>query len=587
MRTCPNSQLAVRSAGRNATTGLVGGLILAVYVAIFMVLPRGAFYSPDAGGKYLQMLGYHWADGLRCEIIYSGEVMDPDYFFYGVHAERAAFTAIHPYRDEAGEIHTGWTPWFSLLVQPFFRAFGMLGLHAVPWTAGLLLIALAGGISERLRPGTGACAAAVVGLATPVMFYSMCFWEHTLATLLAIAGLWPWIRASPGPEMGSVRPFPGYFGGILLLAACAVRRELLFFLGACLLVWGWMQPRRRRYLPIMLAAMLAAGAGGVILLHFHPASLLWLFPSGVNHIHWLSRFLCADMWREIGPNGIRLLLLNDADALLPGPVRWAGLLGLVFCLGNPFAPVRWRRGMVLTGAALVSVPAAWLVGTPVRYRALNSLLLPAPLALLALLPSTDQASAARRGIGWAAVVFLGLFGLVLPAGVGGAHGGIEWGSRYALVAIVLLNVLGVVAMAETRAADHLSLTVRRTVGLLAIWLILLGAASGGRGVHELWHTRRDLLALQTELERTGDPVVTDIWWLGDSLAPFAVRHETFTVSAAHPLQDWLELIGPSRPRITYVGLLPPGAIRGRDGKPWFREESPPVAGLPIVRLQRN
>lgn len=568
-----------------ARVWLVGGLILAAYSAIFITLPRGVFYSPDAGGKYLQMLGYRWENGLRCDIVYSGAEMDPDGCFYGAHAERAAFTAIHPYRDEAGGTHVGWTPWFSLLARPFFRAFGLVGLYAVPWMAGLGLIAWAGRIAERLRPGLGALTAAVVGLATPVLFYSMCFWEHTLATLLALAGLWPWIRAGSGPEIGSIRPFEGWIGGALLLAACAVRRELIIFSGAGLLAWCWIHPRWRSHFPAMVVALLGAGTGGILLLLFHPAALLWLFPSGVNHVHWLSRFLHADMWRGIGPNGIRFLLLNDSDGLLPPSIRWTGVAGLVSCLGSPFAPVRWRRGMVLVGTALASVPAAWLVGIPVRYRALNSLMLPAPLGLLALLPSVARGSAARRGLGWTIVVFLGSFGLALPAVVGGAHGGIEWGSRYALVAMVLLNVLGMVAVAETRTAQGLSAGVRRSTEMLALWLILLGMASAGRGVQELGQTRRELLALQTELDRADCPVVTDIWWLGASLAPFATRHEFYTLSDSHPFQEWLVRIGPRRPRFTYVGKVPETGTHG-DGLPWLRRRMQSAAGLPVTRFER-
>ena len=565
---------------------LVGGLILTVYLATFATLPRGVFYSPDAGGKYLQMLGYHWANGLQCEIIYPGSELDPGYCFYGSHAGMAAFTSIYPFREAGGVTHTGWTPWFSLLTLPFYRAFGVTGLHAVPLGAGLLLIALAGMLAERLRPGSGLLAACVVGVGTPVLFYSLCFWEHTLAVSLALAALLPLVRARRGMAAPAVRPLYGCISGIGLLAACAVRRELIFFLGAGVLAWGWLHPRRRRYLPVVLLVLLTTGTGGFILLLVHPAPLRWLFPPDLGAVHWLDMLLTPALWQQAVPNGIRMLLLCDFGTLLPQPVRWTGVIGLAICLGNPLAPARWRRWMVLIGAMLVSVPAAWLVCTPVRYRALNSLLLPAPVALLALLPPIGPASAARRWLGWTVILFLGVFYLVLPAVVGGAHGGIEWGSRYSLVAIVLSTVLATVVTGETRAATGFSRKARAGVTVLAIWLVLLGAASAARGVHELRETRRDLLALQTELVRAGDPVVTDSWWLGASLAPFAATHEVYTLSARHPLGEWMAMVGPRRPRFSYVSERP-ADVSGRDGARWIQQECRSSAGLSITRFQRG
>lgn len=567
-----------------ASVYLVGGLILAVYFACFVALPRGVFYSPDAGGKYLQMLGYRWAGGLRCEIIYPGAKADPDYFFYGNFAAAETKNTTFPWKNEAGETRTGWTPWFSLLVRPAYRLWGFAGLHAVPWLAGLLTIALAGYLATRLRPGTGLLAAVAVGLATPVLFYSLCFWEHTLAVFLALAALLPWVRA--GSTAATVRPSQWCISGALLLAACALRRELIFFLGALLLAWGCLHPHRRRYLPAVFAVLLALGASGAILLLVHPAALYWLFPSGVSDIGWLRTLLSAASWKKAFPNLIRELLLYDVDGVLPGQVLWAGILGLTICLGNPFAPVRWRRGMVLTGAALVSLPALWLVCAGVRYRALNSQLLPAPLALLALLPSVGPACRIRRWLKWTVWIFLGMIGLVLPA-ADLVHGGLEWGSRYALVAIVLLNVLGVVAVVEIRAEPAVSRSLRGTATLLAIWLVFLGAVSAARGVHELWRTRRDLLELHTTLESAGDPVVTDLWWFGASMAPYAARHEVYTVSSRHPLWEWLTLVGSRRLRFTYLGESPPDDLRDDRGIPWLRQESPRVAGQRIVFFRRE
>ncbi|MGD9781038.1 MAG: hypothetical protein AB7V14_02675 [Kiritimatiellia bacterium] len=560
-------------------------MILAGYLAAFSVLPRGVFYSPDAGGKYLQMLGYRWSNGLQCDLIYPGSDADPDFAFYGTHAEWAARAAIHPYRNETG-VHTGWTPWFSLLTQPFYRAFGMSGLYVVPWLSGLLLISLSGRLAERMQPGAGLPSAFVVALASPVLFYSLCYWEHTLAAAMALAALLPLAHLKSGPVHGRRRFLCRVSGGALLLAACALRREMVFFLGAVLLAWGWVHSRRRRFLPVALAALAVAGAGGVLMLFSHPASLHWLVPSGGNNVHWLSRLLNADHWRGFVPNAVRTILLYDFDTRLPWPVRWVALTGVAACGASVAAPMRWRRGMVLIGAVLASAATAWLAFTPERHRALNSLVLPAPLALWALLPSAGGASGIRRWLGWTVVFFVGALCVVVPAAVlEQSHGGLEWGSRYALVAIVLANLLGMAAALETRSAPQVSKSMKRAVMLVAGWLILLGAASAFRGVLELRQTRRDLLALQQALERAEAPVVTDAWWLGASLAPFAANHEVFTLSAQHPFSEWLDRVGSRRPCFTFAGFHVPNGVLS-DGETWIRRDAPPAAGLSIVDFRR-
>jgi hypothetical protein len=65
------------------------------------------------------------------------------------------------------------------------------------------LVAVLGGVlaawfSPRLAPW----AVLLVGLATPVWFYSVVFWEHTLASLVALLAVCVLVRA---PHRGSHR----------------------------------------------------------------------------------------------------------------------------------------------------------------------------------------------------------------------------------------------------------------------------------------------------------------------------------------------------------------------------------------------
>jgi len=564
----------------NPWVWLVWGVLLVVYLTLFILSPRGTFYSPDSGGKYMQMIGYQRAGGLQCELIYPGQSSDPEYHFYGSHAGQEAINTIYPYRMESGKIGTGWTPWFSLLSLPFYQVFGFVGLYVLPWIAGLALIGLAAVLAERLRPGIGPLVAVLVGLGSPVLFYSLCFWEHTLAVALALAAFLPFVRADSGEAAPSIRPWQWVLSGTLMLVACVLRRELIIFLGAAVLVWGCLFSRRRRALLLVFLPLLILGVGGGLLLYLFPASFQWLFPSGIENLEWVQQLGSLDLWRNLIIHTIHLLLVNDFTHLLPPAVLAPGLLGMAVCLGSLVVPRSWRRGMVLMGAALLSIPAAWLVMTHLRYRALNSLVMPAPLLVLALLPASGPSARVRRWLGGTIALFLGTIYLLLAA-AGTRNGGIEWGSRYALVAIVLLMVLAVVAVRDLWASPIPSRRSRWMAGVLFIWLALLGVGSAARGVQELWRTRCDLLQLQTTLEHSGNPIVTDSWWVGASLTPFAIQHKIYTLSKAHPIQEWVKTVGPKHSKITYVGAVRLPEPTVASGVPWRQQDSESIAGLSI------
>ena len=51
-------------------------LVLAIYAAALWVMPKGGFYSPDEGAKFIQLNSIDWHDGLRYDIAYGGRDID-------------------------------------------------------------------------------------------------------------------------------------------------------------------------------------------------------------------------------------------------------------------------------------------------------------------------------------------------------------------------------------------------------------------------------------------------------------------------------------------------------------------------------
>ncbi len=559
---------------------LIGLGIVAFYLAVFALIPRGVFYSPDAGGKYFQMIGYRWDGGLQCDVIYPAVAVDPGRLFYGHHAENEHFTLVYPYRGRTGPTRTGWTPWFPLLTRPFHSWLGIEGLYVVPWLAGLVLIGLAGKLAERLQIGAGLPAAVVVALATPVIFYSMCFWEHTLALAFAVGAIGLLFSPPLAPSGFTTHPKRWIEAACLILASSVLRRENVLFWSALALAAGGLHPKRRRFAPIALAVTLLAAAACILALwHGQGNWMRWISPSVDTYaVRELRALVSADYWRAFPSKLCSMFFFKDYAKYLPPPVLFAGLAGLVVCVAGLVLRGPRRIVAVLAGAALVSAPAAVLAFTSARYRSLDSILLPAPLLMMALLPMASSSSMAqpRRLLGCAFCIFLSVVAVLLPT-LNLTDGGLEWGLRYALAAIVLLNVLGVAAVADVSTDHGYSPRLRRATIAIAAWLAVLGMFSAGRGLGELQQTQRDLAKAQAILEERNEPVVTDIWWLGASLAPFASEHEIFIVSSRHPMSQWMELVATNRPQFVYAGYLP-------DLDSWETNKLP---GLTLRRLERR
>src|SRR5215470_202956 len=149
-------------------------------------MPKGAFWSPDEGAKYIQLHSIEWLDGLRYTIAYGGERIDPTFEFYPA---RCRFEDIYPMPLDDGRVKFHWPIWFPLASRAPVALFGLTGLYLLPLLGGWLIALLAGQLSRAWDRRLAPFAILAVGLATPVAFFSLTFWEHTLATALALGAL--------------------------------------------------------------------------------------------------------------------------------------------------------------------------------------------------------------------------------------------------------------------------------------------------------------------------------------------------------------------------------------------------------------
>src|SRR5579859_2830463 len=201
-------------------------------------LPRAGFWHSDEGARFLQLLNLRLGpQGLDTAIRYPGRAVDAALQFVPFHPKQRRV-------DATGNIYLQWPIFLPLLTWPFYQALGLAGLYVLP------LLGTLGACwgSYRLARTAGAPPTAawltipLLGLATPLGFYSWVFFEHTLAAALVTGAV---LLILQGHRRGDRRRL--FLAGIALGAAIYLRSELYVLVLALGLVGsGYLVGARRQ-----------------------------------------------------------------------------------------------------------------------------------------------------------------------------------------------------------------------------------------------------------------------------------------------------------------------------------------------------
>jgi hypothetical protein len=153
-------------------------LIVALVWLLLIILQPKAFWVVDNGSKFIQTASVLSPDTEGAALLYPIAELDPDFEFNPQPA---------PWTTRSGSaLYSQYPPAFAFASAPFYKLLGHRGLFLLPWLAGLLaLLALARlfGKTEQNR----ALIVAACGLATPLLFYGILFWEHTIVCALVLS----------------------------------------------------------------------------------------------------------------------------------------------------------------------------------------------------------------------------------------------------------------------------------------------------------------------------------------------------------------------------------------------------------------
>ncbi len=590
-----------RTSHRAALASLL--LVGVIYIVCLILLPHdGAqFWSPDEGGKFIQLQNLRLDPGLDTSVRYPGLLLDPDYHF-------APFPSPESF-THGGKLYLQWPPFLPLLTWLPYKLLGGGGLYLLPFLAGLGTLWLAYLLCRLLLPGAERAWTVIplLGLTTPLFVYSLVYFEHSLAALLVTLALYAALKgmartptqpppAGEGMARTPTRPPPagegygwGLLAGLALAGAIWLRSELYILALVMLIILGlrvvalggW------RRLGVWLGGLLV---GLIPLWAFYiltwgsllPAHALPYFSSGLK-----ARFISTGGLRTF--LGSFLLGVRDDLTALPdlGPhiapaLRYTFLIGLALFLLGALLRSGWQRDSLLLGgfAALLATATAVLLDSN-GYSALHGFLLPAPALVIATLlfrsavfrpPLSDTASPAtgptiynlqstiynllRSPLALFAtitVLYVAAHTLIISVVSGlGPDSRFEWGQRYLLPAYPLVAVLLVAALPRLWLGlqDDGRLRIGGTLlrDLLALALLLsliVGMGLELRGVAAIGAARQNSAAWtqQVRLSTRGlpnTPIVSDVWWLPQEVAGVYDQRRLYLVNDSEQLAAFVQ-----------------------------------------------
>src|SRR3990172_1732792 len=234
-------------------TILALGGVAGVYLWLaFGVLPAGGYWSVDNGYKRIQADNIRFTPWLDLSIDYPGRRLDPSLRY-------VPFGLLFHYVWR-GEIHLTQSPAIAIVGKPFTEWLGGRGELVVPMLSGLVSLWLTSKVMRKLDAHPAWIGVLLTGLATPLIFYSLNFWEHTLGVALGLGAVALALEEAEQPPVW--RNY--WLSGALAALAGGVRKELLMLalmLGSVLAFDVLKRRRGVRYL-----ALWAGGCAAVLVI---------------------------------------------------------------------------------------------------------------------------------------------------------------------------------------------------------------------------------------------------------------------------------------------------------------------------------
>jgi len=478
------------------------------FAALVLVLPKDSFWITDGGNRFIQLQSLLRTG--QFDIEYPAKSIDPDKTFF----PRGG----HHFQQHDDAIHSFYPIYFSLIVSPFYRVLGGVGLYVLPLLGTLLTLIMSckilNELGDRRRDWHSVL---VVAFCTPIFFYSLTFWEHTLAVGLSTLAIYYLLRILNGQYL----KWGAAVSGMLLGVSTILREEGYIIFAAIVVAMSLLIFRERAHSLKRTLLHLVLGWGAFML------------PIG-----W---FQYAMYGNALGIHAAVYSAMETSTPTAPWDYLWGKLTNFYvylfrfneramvnYCLVVPLALITCygliipqdsssRRNIIFAiGVLLSAVLMVLLVVHPNPvFNTLNTQALVSATPFLLVLAFLQReilrpSDPGPRFLGVIVSVYVAATCLSLNQ----ADIGIIWGPRHFL-ALYPIAVPLVFHGLQGMADDRKSALFRK----LAIVLFVVSALIQVHGVNTLFLKKNATRQLVEKVAKLDEAViVTDVFWLGEELA---------------------------------------------------------------------
>lgn len=522
--------------GRNVFFVWLAGVV--VLFLGFLVLPHDAFYSGDSGVKLLQVENLI-ANGYEdISLVYNGADIDPN-------DEFSPFLLRPNMFIKDGKNYSVFPVAFPYLSSFFYAMLGYAGLYVIPLLSAAILMAVVYGLASRFLPrGLAICAMLSTGFATPILFYSLCFWEHVPAVAIAYGSIYLFLKYNKNvlTALGA---------GLILGLAIWFRSDMAVWF-AIMFVSGAVLLKEKGTLGVYLAGT-TVSAGG----------LFWF--NKIIYGEWfghLTRNMDNKLTIPIRLRNLRVSLfaLNKPQMIGGDSARWemsfrllrenrwleaAFILLVVLMVGcgiwqwnanRKQKEIAWLNIVpAATGWGMLIVAIAYCVTFYFDKTPLTGTLLSggvftfSPFLAFALLFPCCKGKAVSselKWLFWSSICFILIMPLPAPN-----DGGIRYGARYLLMAMPGLAMAAFAVVYEMVKAGKM-----RGVKIVFVALILVSFVIEVRGYQLLYYKKTvNQTFTQALLKSDAKRFVMTDWWPIFNSAPIMVKKKVHIAPNSRPL----------------------------------------------------
>jgi 4-amino-4-deoxy-L-arabinose transferase-like glycosyltransferase len=509
------------------------------------------FATGDGGVKLWQVQGILHSGDLNAPLDYPGAIYDPD-------QQYAPF--VEPWAMwYQGKPYTEYTSPFIWASVPLYALFGHAGLMLLPWLCGMLLILMTAWLAWRVRPDrSAALAPLVVGLGSPLLVYSLEFWEHTPGTALAVFALVDVVKALDSRR----RAWWLIASGAAIGLSLTMRAELYVYPIAIVIGLLFI----RSTLPLIRSSVWLAIGG---LLTIGPwwmyQFVTWGSPFGPRLQQNVPVLGGTEMLTRLGDTTGRnwsMLFPAEGDGVTVLALLLAAMVVTAVLTGLLRRKIKWLADVGFwIGVVLSMLLAGLLVWQLAQGQRPDDLLTAFPIVLLLILPAPRGVPpTSNRQLPTANILrFLTVIPLafvVLVILISPFHGGIQWGPRFLLPIIPPLTVVLIDRLAGLWDVINRSARVGLAAALIA--LLAAGSYSTWLGVKFMQDGQIASEFMSEVIRQSPERVVVADTWFLPQMAPYTFGEKIWLM--AEDDQKMFQLLQRLRKQTDEPGILYTSAL---------------------------